>query len=119
MANPALRTEGLGTVLAALKKFEVEAHLALRAALKESGELVRKDAEQRFEGYDPKSAMGYRVYLRAGRVDVEQTLARTTGRRPDYGALQMRKALVPSLDEKRDEIHETIEAAIAVAAERF
>ncbi len=116
-----MHVEGMAGALKALKLFDVAAGVALREGLKKSGELVRAEAAARFEGTSPKSALGYRVYLRGAgaRVDVEQTLRRTTGQHPEFGAMQMRQALVPALRDKQEDVYRTVEAALTVASEAF
>jgi len=78
----------------------------LREALRESGERVRKDSETKTSGVlaSPKSGAGYRVVVRARGVNVEQSLRKTTGLRPDWGKAQMRRSLIPSLEENEQHI---------------
>lgn len=84
----------------------------LRSELREAGDIVRDDAAPRFAGISPKSAAGYRTVVRARGVAVEQRLGRTTGLRPDFGALQMRKALEPAVDAKQSEVIEQVDGML-------
>lgn len=94
--------------------------MLLREELRAAGGKVRDEAQNRFESYSPKSALGYRVYVRAGlRIDVEQSISRTTGLHPEFGALQMRQALLPSLGDKQDEIFADVEAALTRLAAKI
>lgn len=81
-------------------------HAEVRAGLLEVGEVAKRDAETRFTDWSPENAAthaataaGFRVRVRAGgRVEIEQSLPRTTGMHPEYGALMMTKALLPARD---------------------
>ena len=84
----------------------------LRRAFREAGELVRSDAVARFTPIDARSAAGYRVRVRQRGVAVEQSLRKTTGRHPTYGALQMRRALLPALLENEAETEQRMEDAL-------
>lgn len=91
----------------------------VRATFREVGEIVRVQAVELFQPVSEKSASGYRVRVRQRGVSVEQSLRKTTGRRPDYGALQMRRALLPALARKQGEVEEAFEHAIDKVADRF
>ena len=81
----------------------------LRGELKEVGQIVQKEAASLFSGVDTRSAAGYKVRVRARGVAVEQSLRRTTGQHPDYGAKQMREALLPALESKENAVVERLE----------
>jgi hypothetical protein len=85
---------------------------AFRGELKRVGDIVRMDAAARFAPYDKKSAAGYRTYVTQKHVNVGQSIRATTGTRPDYGALQMRKALLPALYSKQADIREGFEKVL-------
>jgi hypothetical protein len=76
----------------------------LRKQLRESGQLVQRTAAQLFEPVSPHTAGGYKVRVRQRGVAVEQSLRRTTGQHPEFGALQMRTALLPALDRNEPEV---------------
>lgn len=71
----------------------------VREALRTSGERVQRDSALKTTSrlQSPKSAAGYRTYVRERGVSVEQSLRKTTGLRPDWGRSQMRDSLVPAL----------------------
>jgi hypothetical protein len=99
--------------LIAASKFLVPAEKKeVRAAFARSGEIVRADAATRFRAYSAHSAAGYRVRVRQRGVEVDQSLKKTTGLHPEWGALQMRKALLPSLYAKQTEIEAEFEKAL-------
>ena len=86
-----------------LKETDARSRKAVRDELRHAGEKVRQGATDRFNRYDPRSAQGYRVRVRQRGIAVEQSLRRTTGKHPEFGTLQMRRALVPSLEANEEE----------------
>ncbi len=116
-----IAVEGITQLMAGLSAFAPEVAAGLRVELKNAGDKVRAEAQERFNIYDPKSAAGYRVYLRAGgaRVDVEQSIGRTTGAHPEWGSLQMRQALIPSLSDKQEELFAAADRMIEKLGERL
>src|SRR5262245_56595686 len=68
--------------------------VAYRQELKRVGEIVRVDAAARFAPYDKRSAAGYRTYVTQTHVNVGQSIQKTTGMHPEYGRLQLIKALL-------------------------
>ena len=95
-------------VALAFHRVGTETRRLLRPALKKAAEPVRAEAASRFARYDPRSAAGYKVRVRARGVAVEQSLKRTTGLHPQFGSLQMRQALLPALAEKGDAVRDEI-----------
>ncbi len=91
----------------------------VRAALREAADPVRQDATRRFSVIDERSAAAYRVVVRQRGVAVESRLRKTTGKHPEYGALQMRKALLPALDDNERQIEHRVEHAIDRIADTF
>lgn len=114
-----VRVRGLPELQRALRETERDLAKELRAELRGAGDLVRGEAKALFERYSPRSAAGYRVRVRQRGVAVEQSLKRTTGRRPDFGELQLAVALVPALEGKEQEVVERVEHALDRVAERF
>jgi hypothetical protein len=98
-----IHVRGLRELQAAFLKLSPELRKELRKELKEAGEVVRREAVSLWDE-DPRISAGYKVRVRARGVAVEQSQGRTTGRRPDFGALQMRTALSPALDAKTDQV---------------
>lgn len=90
-----------------------------RAVFREVGEEVRIEAASRFERYSPKSAAGFRVRVRQHGVDVEQSLRRSTGTRPDFGALNMTRGLLPALEDREASIERRTEEAIDNVVDLF
>lgn len=99
-----LIVKGYSDLIRSFDRSQAQLGFELRNELKEVGELVRVDAAARFKHYNARSAAGYRTYVTRKAVNVSQSIKRTTGRNPEYGALQMRKALLPALDAKEGQI---------------
>ena len=84
----------------------------VREAFRKVGDSVKLDAVQRFAPIDARSAAGYRTRVRQRGVIVEQSLRKTTGKHPEYGALQMKRALLPAQAQQEPETIRRIEEAI-------
>lgn len=121
MAPPSrtLRVKGYREFLRATARAEKSVGKETRAAFKEVGEIVRLEAARLFDRFDAKSAAGYRTRVRQKGVAVEQSLRRVTGNRPDYGALQMREALLPAVEDKERETVKALEDAMDKVADDF
>lgn len=69
----------------------------LRRELVRVGKPAESDARSRLSQYSTRSAGGIRARVRGGSTLVlEQRRGRVTGKRPDWGARQMRRALLPA-----------------------
>ena len=105
MAVGEVRVRGLRELHAALKRYDVEVKKDFEKELREAGKLVAASARSKFSAIDARSAAGFRPRVRGfGRVVVEQRLGRTTGLRPDFGSLQMRRALLPAMREEEPQV---------------
>lgn len=114
-----LRVKGYREFLRAAAKAQPDSRKEVRAAFRQVGEVVRVGAVDLFEDISPKSAAGFKVRVRQRGVAVEQSLRRTTGKRPSFGALQMRKALLPARSQARAEVAREMERAIDRIADHF
>jgi hypothetical protein len=90
----------------------------VRATLRKAGESVRS-AQWRFDRYDARSARGYRIRVRQRGIAVEQSLRKTTGKHPEFGALQMKRALVPSLEANEHQVEQDFEHALDLVCDHF
>jgi hypothetical protein len=118
MATAGIRVKGQKELEAAFMEVRREVLRELRPALREIGELVRAEAQSLFSvrpGW-ARSAAGYKVRVRQRGVAVEQSLKRTTGLHPNYGSLQMTRALEPALDDKTPEVMARIELLVDASA---
>lgn len=108
-----VRVDGLREFISAADAAGKETKKAVRKALREVGGIVKNDARARFASTDARTAGRFGVSVRkTGMVSVEQRLRKTTGKHPDFGALQMRRALVPALEAKRGEVEKGLEEAV-------
>lgn len=114
-----LRVKGYKEFLRATDRAGRDAKRFIREAFREVGEQVRVEAQRLFEKTNERSAAGYRVRVRLRGVAVEQSIRKTTGQHPEYGALQMRKALLPALREKETEVALATERALDKVADHF
>jgi hypothetical protein len=121
---------GLSQLVKALHEIQPAIESEFNAELKAIGEVVASDAARRFAGLPAhgspataasyrRTASGFKSRVRAGgRVTVEQTRRRKTGRRGDYGGLMMRRALLPARAAHLDEAAERAERAVGRALSR-
>lgn len=106
----AVRVKGLKELHRDFRRMSKELSKDLDRELREAANIVAQDARARFDTYSPRSASGFRGRTKGfGRAIVEQRHRRTTGKRPDYGALQMRRALLPARASKHDEVVDRID----------
>jgi hypothetical protein len=92
----------------------VECAAAVKEELLLVGGEVRDDATRRFWRYSTASAAGFQERVRAGGlVRVEQALRKTTGKRPDFGALMVTHAMLPARDAKLEGAVAGLEGRIA------
>lgn len=114
-----LRVEGYRELLRAFQVADREQRLALRRTLREVGAIVQRDAVRRFSPINARSAAGYKVRVRQRGVAVEQSLRKTTGVHPEWGAYQMRHALLPALEANEGYVEAATERALDAVANHF
>lgn len=107
MATETVRVEGLRELLRATDKASKETKKLVRGELRKAALPVLTDARARLAPIDTRSASKLGISVRkVGTVTVEQRLRRTTGLRPDFGRLQMGRALIPALEDNADRVVE-------------
>lgn len=114
-----LRVKGYREFVRACDRAGKETKKEVRSTFRKVGDIVKEEAASRFRDIDARSAAGYRTVVRQRGVSVEQSLRRTTGLRPDFGVLQMRRALEPALADKEGEVEREMENAIDKVADHF
>jgi hypothetical protein len=117
VAQGAIRVHGLREFQRALAKADPELRKQVRDTFKDVGDIVAREGRARFVDIDVGSASGFRPVVRQRGVAVEQRRRRTTGRRGDYGALQMRRALIPALQANEERIVDEFEKALDKVAD--
>lgn len=116
-----LAVKGYAQLMRALRDADRETRLGVRAALRHVGEEVRADASRR-AGAHPhaaKTAAGYKTRVRQRGIAVEQSLRKTTGLHPEWGAWQMRHALIPALVASEDNTVAALEHTLDAIAAHF
>lgn len=106
-----VRVKGLREFQRSLKTAEKETRKQVRDVLRETGDVVRKEAATTFSVIDAGSASGFKTRVRQRGVAVEQSRRKTTGRRGDYGHMQQ-ETLERALDSKQDEFVKAAEEAV-------
>lgn len=122
MASPGtINVRGYREFLRATDRAEKSSKTFVRDNFREVGEVVRVPAADDLRDLQPtgKSAAGLRTIVRTRGVAVEQTLRKTTGKRPDWGKTQMRKILLPNVDAHEREIEQKLEEKLDVIADHF
>ena len=111
-SQSSVKVRGLREFGKAVNKSGKETRKLVRNTLKPVGEIVREEAVSRFNRISPRSAKGFKTKVRRGAfVSVEQTLRKTTGKRPDFGARQ-RVLLEEALEHKSGEVEREFEKAV-------
>lgn len=114
-----IRVKGYREFLRACDRSGKATKKEVRAVFRDVGEGVRRDASSRIQRYDVRTAAGYKVRVRQRGVAVEQSIRRTTGAHKQYGALQMRRALLPALKDNERFADRQMEQAIDKVAAIF
>jgi len=114
-----LQLEGYTLAMKLLAASDKASRKAWRDEIRQATDHVRVDASRLFAGTNSRSATGYRTRVRQRGAAVEQSIRKTTGRHPEYGALQMRKALLPALYMNEDRTVRQVEQALDRICDRF
>jgi hypothetical protein len=104
-----VRVHGLREVNAAFRKVDTSLARQFGDDLKKAAEPVVREVKQKETRWRGASIGTIRARRSGARVYVEQGARKKTGLRPDYGALQMRSALEPALEEQADEVFAEVE----------
>ncbi len=100
-----IQYEGLRQIAQALKETDESTLAELQRDLGDVGDVVKTEAVDLFDRIDARSASHFDTRVRVNSsslalVDVGQSLRKTTGKRPDFGKLQVEEALLPARDRK-------------------
>ncbi len=110
MAQATIRVQGLRELHRDFRKMSKDLSRDVDRELKEAAQIVADDARRRLAPFSARSAAGIRPRVRGfGRVSVEQSRRRTTGKRPDWGARQMRLDFLPALRAKAPEVERALD----------
>jgi hypothetical protein len=119
VAKDTVRVEGYREFLRAVDRADQESKRLVRETFRAVGDAVRRQAVARFVSVDVGTAAGFQATITQKGVAVYQTRQKVTGKRGDYGALQMRKALVPARASQREETERAFERAMDIVADHF
>ena len=122
-----VRYEGLRELAQALRIVNAELYAALISGLRKAGDVVRVDAQGKFESWGAgrpgieQAAEGFSALVRPNTstmaiVSVGQTLRRSSDmprRRSNFGGLMMTKALLPARDQKLPEVVAAIDGEVS------
>jgi hypothetical protein len=111
MPAETIRVKGYRETARALSRVNKEAKATLYKGLREAASPIAADAAARLSGYAGMSTSTIKPSAQMRGVFVIQRKAKTTGLRPDFGSLQMRKGLLPALAAGQDSIESDVEKA--------
>ena len=106
-----VRVFGVAEVNRAFRHVEGSLARDFGADLKLAAEPVVKTAKAK-EKWRGASISTIRAKRAGARVYVEQSARKVTGKRGDFGALQLRQALIPALDENAAEVFAEVELVL-------
>lgn len=111
---PAFRVHvrGYKEALRALNQVDKGTRKAMLTGLKRAAEPVTQDARSRLRGYPGLSTGSIVPRATSKGVYITQKHGKTTGTRPDFGALQMRVGLLPAAADGFDEFVDRVDDAL-------
>jgi hypothetical protein len=111
MAAATVRITGLKELQRALRQVDKSLGADFKNELKKAGEPVARSAAAKLARYQGAST-NVRVHALGKGVFVRQQARKVTGLRGDFGAVQMRNAFEPALDENQHRIVSDVEDAL-------
>jgi hypothetical protein len=112
MIGTTVHVVGLREVQRAFREVDKSLALQLGNDLKKAAEPVAVSAKQKVSRYRGASINTIRTRRAGPTIYVEQSAKKVTGKRGDFGALQMRRALEPALDEKSAQVFREVEQVL-------
>jgi hypothetical protein len=104
VADATVRVKGLKELNAVFRRLEGDVKNTVRDELKEVARPVAEDAKAKIGRYQGASLNTIRPRVTGRSVFITQSARKVTGKRGDYGALQMTRGLMPALDQNTDKI---------------
>ena len=74
----------------------------MRQSLRDVGDIIKHDVQSFFSPISSKTAAGFKTRVRQRGIAVEQSVRKTTGDHPEYGAMQMRSLIRSARDNEHD-----------------
>jgi len=112
VAASTVRVTGVREVTAAFRKIDTQLAKQFGDDLKKAAEPVAETSRQKVTRYAGASINTIRARRRGASVFVEQSARKVTGKRGDFGALQMRNVLEPALDENAPQVFTEVERVL-------
>lgn len=112
MASATIKVYGAKEVSAAFRKVDKNLAKEFGNDLKKAAEPVAVTARAKVTRYRGAKVSTIKTRRSGPRVFVEQGARKVTGKRGDFGALQMRTVLEPALDERADEVFDQVEEVL-------
>lgn len=109
-----IRVKGYRETARALQRVNKGAKLALYSGLRDAAEPIAEDARSRLGGYQGLKTSTIRPRVGVRGVYITQGAKKTSGLRPDFGALQMREGLLPAAYSRQDDIVDKVETAFLI-----
>jgi len=113
-----VRVRGLRELRSSLSKVNKEADGKVKDALKDAAGPVVSATQAKLSRFRGVS-MQVRPHVLMKGVVVRQDARKKTGKRPDFGGLQMRKAFIPALEENERQIINEVEKALDRLLDEF
>jgi len=107
-----VRVKGYREVMRALNAVDKDTRKSVLAGLKEAALPIAEDARGLLGGYAGLSTSTIVPRAVGNGVFVTQKAKKTTGLRPDFGALQMRQGLLPAVMSHQDTIADKVDDAL-------
>ena len=107
-----IRVHGIREVNAAFRQIDKKLAREFGNDLKKAADPVVQGARSKETRWAGAKIETIRAKRSGPRVFVEQSAHKVTGKRPDFGALQMAEALVPALDEASGEVFDSVEQVL-------
>jgi hypothetical protein len=107
-----IRVHGVRETAAAFRAVDAKLARQFGNDLRQAAEPVAASARDKVTRYAGASVNTIRPKRSGARVFVEQSARKVTGRRGDYGALQMRTVLEPALDERAPEVFDEVDRVL-------
>ncbi len=117
-SSASVKVKGLRELRSAIKRVDDDLSREVDQELLGIAGEVAGDAARRFRATSARSAAGFKPKARGfGRVTVVQTV-RSKKVRPQFGAIQMRDALIPAVWSKADDTERALDRMVGRLANR-
>lgn len=113
-----IRVHGYTETTRALYRVAAEAKATVYAGLREAAEPIAADARSRLSGYSGMKTSSIRPRVGVRGVYITQGAKKVTGKRPDFGGLQMTQGLIPAAYNRQDTMVSDVEAAFLLLSTR-